>query len=254
MNLYYELLQKPVFTMNDVEKYYDNINSARSAIQRLKKEGLVVKIRNNLYTCINGQSGTTVADKYQIACRITDSSYISHHSAMEYHGFAHQMYFEVYVSSDSEFKTFDFDGNTYRYIKPKIDIGIEKKEYSGGVTVTDIERTILDSIKDMDWISGVEEVINCIDSIGRIDEDKLVRYLELYDNQFLYQKTGYLLSNNQKQLDLSDSFFSLCKEKSKNSIRYISSDYKDGKFDSDWNLVVSDVIVQFQKDGEDSEI
>lgn len=38
LNLYFELLKTPVFTVEDVNKYYDNMDSARSAIKRLKKE------------------------------------------------------------------------------------------------------------------------------------------------------------------------------------------------------------------------
>ena len=56
MKLYFELLKYPVFTMKHVSQYYDNIESARSAVKRLIKSGLVVKIRNNLYTCISGET------------------------------------------------------------------------------------------------------------------------------------------------------------------------------------------------------
>ena len=35
MNLYFDLLKKPVFKMEDVNQYYDNLESARSAVKRL---------------------------------------------------------------------------------------------------------------------------------------------------------------------------------------------------------------------------
>ena len=56
-----------------------------------------------------------------------------------------------------------------------------------------MERTIVDSIKDMDKISGIEEVVQNVESMHRIQEKRLIKYLELYQNQFLYQKMGYLL-------------------------------------------------------------
>lgn len=43
MNIYMQLLNKPVFTVNDVNIYYDNVNSARSAIYRLIKANMVKK-------------------------------------------------------------------------------------------------------------------------------------------------------------------------------------------------------------------
>lgn len=39
LNLYFELLKTPVFTVEDVNKYYDNMDSARSAIKRLDEGG-----------------------------------------------------------------------------------------------------------------------------------------------------------------------------------------------------------------------
>ena len=84
MNLYFELLKYPVFTMEQVMIFYDNIESARSAIKRLIKKGMVEKIRNNLYTCISGETGAPVANRFQIASALSDSACISHHTAAEY--------------------------------------------------------------------------------------------------------------------------------------------------------------------------
>lgn len=249
MNLYYELLKKPVFTMEDVLAFYSHINSCRKAVKNLVDQGMVLKIRQNLYTCISGETGEPVANRFQIASSITKTSYVSHHSAMEYYGVTDQVYYEVYVSSDTEFKSFDFEGYTYRFIRPKISSGIMTPQYSGGIHVTDKERTILDCIKDMDRIAGLEEVISNIDSISGIKEEPLIEYLKLYNNQFLYQKTGYLLSRMPGKSGLSDFFFDLCKEKAGKSTRYLSSDYKKGRFCSEWNLVIPDMMFYTKNGG-----
>lgn len=41
MNIYYELLKKPVFTLEDVKQYYANAETARSAIKKLLKQEIV---------------------------------------------------------------------------------------------------------------------------------------------------------------------------------------------------------------------
>jgi predicted transcriptional regulator of viral defense system len=249
MNLYFELLKKPVFTMEDVLVFYGNINSCRNAVKRLVEKGMVYKIRRNMYTCKSGETGEPVADRFQIASNITKTSYISHHSAMEYYGVTDQVFYEVYVSSETEFKNFDFDGYTYRFVKPKISSGIVSPQYSGGIHVTDKERTILDCIKDMDHISGYEEVISNVESMQGVKEQILLKYLELYNNQFLYQKTGFLLLPMQKQFGLSNSFFDICKEKAGKSTRYLSSDHKEGKYYPAWSLVVPDIIFHTKNGG-----
>ena len=46
--------------------------------------------------------------------------------------------------------------------------------------VTDKERTIADSIKDLNLIAGLEEVISCVVSVNSIDETKMLTYLARY--------------------------------------------------------------------------
>ena len=77
MNLYFELLKKPIFNMEDVNEFYNNMDSARSAIKRLMKDGMVAKIRNNMYTCISGETGAPIANRFQIASHITPTSYVT---------------------------------------------------------------------------------------------------------------------------------------------------------------------------------
>ena len=243
MNLYFELLKKPVLTMEDVNQHYNNIHSARSAVGRLMREGLLVKIRNNMYTCINGETGSPLANRFQIACRITPTSYVSHHTAMEYYGLTDQVFYEVYVSSETPFRNFEFDGYTYCFVKSKIRGGVVNPAYSGDVIITDMERTMIDCIKDMDKIAGAEEVIQNIKSMHALQEKKLLAYLDLYQNQFLYQKTGYFLQGFSDQLNLSDGFFEVCKSKIGKSKRYITSDIKSGSYNNEWKLVIPDRLL-----------
>jgi len=238
MNLYFNLLKHPVFTVELVNQYYNNVNSARSAIKRLMKAGMVVKIRNNMYTCISGETGAPVANRFQIASKITPTSCISHHTAMEYRGITDQVFYEVYVSSETPFQDFTFDGYTYHCILTKQEEGIESLPYSGGVATTDPERTVIDSIKDMDKIAGLEIVVENLDSHCQLQEERLLKYLEMYQNQFLYQKTGFLLFDKKEQFGLSEQFFETCKEKTGKSKRYLSKDYPKGKYDVTWKLVV----------------
>ena len=85
--------------------------------------------------------------------------------------------------------------------------------------------------------------------MNRIKEEKLIQYLKIYDNQFLYQKTGFILSHLKTKRELSDLFFSLCKEKAGKSSRYLSSDCKTGKFDAEWSLVVPGLLFQTKNGG-----
>lgn len=238
MNLYFELLKKPVFNMEYVNLYCNNIETSRSAVKRLMSGGMVAKIRNNMYTCINGQSGVPIANRYQIASHITSTSYISHHTAMEYYGVANQVFHEVYVSSCSSFREFEFDGYKYSFLQSPTHTGVEYPAYSGDIAVTSLERTLVDSIYLMDKIAGMEETIENIRGISILDEKKILEILQIYSNQFLYQKVGYILDFYKEQLDISEVFLEACHRHIGKSKRYITRYNSDGVYDRKWQLVV----------------
>ena len=237
MNLYYELLQYPVFSMKEVNALYSSERTARVALSRLLKDKMIFKIRNGLYTCVSGENGGPVASRFQIASAITPSSYISHHTAFEYYGIVDQVFYEVYVSSETRFHDFEFDGYTYHYVKGVMQDGIVSPEYSGGIRITDKERTVVDSIKDLNLIAGLEEVLSCIISLNSIDEIKLLKYLFEYDSPFLYQKIGYIFDEYQIELGISNEFLRICKDRMGNSKRYLTNGISEPGYSGEWKLV-----------------
>ena len=249
MNLFFKLLGIPVFSMADVDKIYHNLNSARSAVQRLLKTGMIKKIRNDMYTCINGENGMSVANRFQIGSHINEGAYISHHTAMEYYGITDQVFYDVYVTSEKAFNTFEFEGYRYHRLAPAISQGVNKEELSGGVVVTDRERTVLDCIKDLNKVSGAEEVVSNLESVGKLREQKMLMYLEQYDNQFLYQKTGFLLLDSTDQHGLSEAFFEECKRRIGKSKRYLLGTSTGGVYISEWKLIVPRNIFEMKNGG-----
>lgn len=64
--------------------------------------------------------------------------------------------------------------------------------------VTDKERTIADSIKDLNLIAGLEEVISCVVSVNSIDETKMLTYLAGYDSAFYIRRQVLFLANTRR--------------------------------------------------------
>ena len=249
MNLYYELLQYPVFSMKEVNALYSSERTARVALGKLLKENMVLKIRNGLYTCVSGENGGPVANRFQVASAISPSSYVSHHTAFEYYGNVDQIFYEVYVGSETRFHDFVFDGYIYHYVKEQMKEGIVSPEYSGGVRVTDKERTIVDSIRDINLIAGLEEVLSCVVSVNNIDENKMLNYLAGYGSGFLYQKTGFIFSEYQMELGISNDFIKMCKERSGNSKRYLTNGISEPGYSGEWKLVYPKNIKQIKNGG-----
>lgn len=244
---YAELSKLNTFSMADVCNLVGNKKTASSLILRLSKKGLVKKIRNNLYSCVNVADGSVVASRYHIACGINETAYLSHHSAFEYAGMANQVYYEVYVSSNVRFADFEFEGITYKYVASKLDTGIVEPKNTQGIRVTSLERTVVDSIKDFEKIGGLEELLNCISSIIHLDEKQLIEYLDAYDMQFLYQKTGFILEHYKNELKISDKFIDYCKNKIGKSTRYLTKD--SSTYCNEWRLVVPNNLFEITEQG-----
>jgi predicted transcriptional regulator of viral defense system len=155
----------------------------------------------------------------------------------------------VYVTSNTHFNTFEFEEYTYIPVKAKIDSGVVEINYSGGIRITDLERTVIDCIKDMDKISGMEEVLAMIKMTEHLNQKKMLLYMGEYDCQFLYQKVGYLLWSYREKLGLDYRFFEICKSKIGKSSRYLSKDISNGKYNAEWNLVVDEKMTWI-KNGE----
>jgi predicted transcriptional regulator of viral defense system len=249
MKYYEDLIKQQCFSRADVERLTLNENTADSLIKEYKRKGYLDSVRRNLFVAVSMETKRSVASRYRIGSSILHDNYISHHSAFEYYGCANQVFYEVYVSGNGRFANFDYDGLTFRYVAPRIELGVLLMD--DGVLVTDMERTVLDGINDFERIGGLEELLRCLELIPFVDEEKLLSYLAAYDTQVLYQKTGYILEHMQKELRLSDKFFEICEEKRKDSVRYFyhGIEHESNTFSKRWNLVVPKNLLSLISNG-----
>lgn len=216
--------------------------SAIKLLQRLLDKGIVVRIRKNLYTAIDLASGQPLADKYEVGASISTTSYIGWHTALEFHGLAHQVFFNAYVGSESRFNRFTFGGTVFEYCAAPISAdtrsGVITPIHSPHVRVTDLERTFVDCCDRLDRSGGASELVQCFEGIVMLDEDKLLQYLQLYDKAFLYKKTGFMLERIQTQAHISNELIGLCRKRAGNSVKRLTNAIDSTRYISRWKLYV----------------
>ena len=240
MKYYEQFLRMEVFNFSDVEQMTGSADSAKNLLNRYTQKGFVKKVRRNLYYCVNLENRDSTANRFVIGSNINRTAYISHHSAFEYHGHAHQTFYEISVASEKVFRNFEFEGITYKYIKSHFENGVMVPETNSKIRVTDLEKTVIDCIKSIDLAGGTEELFQCMDSVLTLNNDKLFEYLNLYDMQFLYQKAGYIFEKHQKDFGVKDELIRTCLKKVGSSIRYFDEDARagNGMLVKKWNLIV----------------
>jgi predicted transcriptional regulator of viral defense system len=240
MKYYEDLLKQEVFTFEDAQTIIRSIEATKKTLQRYKKNGLIKHIQREHYCTVNLENRNATANRYVIASKINKDACLVCHSAFEIHGLANQVSFETWVASEKRFKTFEFEGTRYLYAGKGIDEGIIQYKLNPKIRVTDLERTVIDSLKNIEYAGGVYELDECLAICPMLDNQKIKNYLAKYDIQFLFKKAGYFLERYQKQMGIGNDLLELCEQKSGRSLRYLGEEAKNGsgKLIKRWNLIV----------------
>lgn len=231
-----------IFTLRELAEGAGGGNPAQMSklLQRWQQRGVVVQVRRNLYCMVDRTTGLPACSRYEIGSHLSETSHIGYHSALEYHGLAHQPFNEVFVSSMSRFSSFCYDNVDYTYCRQTTDnaMGVVTPKGNPFVHVTDVERTLLDCFDRIDRAGGIEELLHCMEGIVMLDENRLTAYLAAMGKAFLYQKAGYLLERIGEQAHISDTLLGLCHEKGARSVKWLTNDEESDAFVSRWRLYV----------------
>ena len=233
MKYYETFLELQCLSKKDIEEIAGSEATAESVIYFYLRKGLIERVKRDLYAVISLETRQPIASRYHIASKLSADACISHHSAFEFYGYANQVFYEVYVTSTSRFRDFVYDGVSYHRMSPKGDGDVVTV---GDVRVTSLERTVIDSIKDMERTGGLEELVRCLLLIPALDEERLLKALHAYELGLLYQKSGYVLSSLNDSLKLSPGFFEQCRKNSSDSRGYLAKERNGYVLHPEWKL------------------
>lgn len=226
------ITKKEVIDKFENEKQYSNWIALKLKSKTYKK------VRSNLYALIDPSTNDIYSTKFEIASKISDSSFVCYHSALEYYGIANQVFSNVLVGSLTKFNSFVFNDNEFicKHVK---DIKFVNNIVNEGIRVSSLEKTIIDCVDNIDLAGGIEEVLNALEQIKYVNENKLLEILKDINKMFLYQKIGFLFELYNNQLDLSNEFFAECKSHTSKKVNYFMQyEFKDTELNEKWNLIV----------------
>ena len=253
MNKYLNLAFKMrIFHLSEfADKTGMSIFSASTVLNRWKKAGLVYQIRRDLYCMKNPVGNIPAVHKFEVACKISNTSFLSHHSALEFHGLGHQIFNVVMVSSKSAFRSFVFDDYDYKsYITKNIGMnGVITSSVNPNIRVTNLERTFVDCIDRIGRAGGAEEIFHCFEGLYEMDFLKIERYLNIYNKVCLYKKVGYVAERLRDTVDVPEDFVAKCREIGKATVSNFSTTEKCDVFIKEWNLYIPKIIVKEDEDG-----
>ena len=227
-----------LITREETMDRFENKKQFSNWIALKLKSNTYKKIRNNLYALVDPSTNDIYSTKFEIASKISQTSFVCYHSALEYYGLANQVFGDVLVGSLTRFNNFVFNDDEFIYKSVK-NVKFVNDVVSEGIRVSSLEKTIIDCIDDMDLAGGIEEVLNALEQIKYVNESKMLDILRDTDKMFLYQKVGFLFEIYNSQLGLSNDFFLECKSHISKKINYFMRyEFKDTELDKKWNLIV----------------
>lgn len=233
MKHYEKLLEKGCFSREELIELVGTPAAAKAVIYEYQKKGYIERVKRDFYVVISMESKQPILSRYQIGSNLFPDACLSHHSAFEVFGYGSQVFYECYVATGSRFTDFEYNGVTYHRVERKPDIEVIQQ---GKVRVTSIEQTAVDSIRDFEKISGLEEVIRCLMLVPGLNEKKVLACLKRNKNGFLYQKCGYLFEELRNEFGFSDEFFIECQNCASGAKRYLMKNEGENVFNKKWGL------------------
>jgi len=197
-------LNRQIFGIEDVcELTGQHNDSARSFVRKLVNRGVVTRLKPGLFQLVPFQLGSErhfVGNPYVVAQAIINPHpyYISHASAMDIHGMLTQPQFVVYVTSLVRHRRINVHGLDYCFVrtKPENFFGITEHwvDKQDRVLVSDIEKTIIDGLKQPEHCGGFTEVAKAF-WIRRSEMDigKLADYAIKLDVNVVAKRLGFML-------------------------------------------------------------
>ena len=155
MKYYERLVELGCFSREELVALVGNPSIANNIIYEYQKKGFIEKVKRDYYAVISLETKQPIYSRYQIGAKMFQDACLTHHSAFEIYGYGSQVYYECFVATEKRFTDFEYNGVFYRRIEKKPDIDIVTY---GNMYVTSIEQTVVDSIRDFEKISGIEEV------------------------------------------------------------------------------------------------
>ena len=221
------------FTLQDVTEMVGERSAVTYLVNDYQRKGYIDRIHRNLYTVMDTEREEPMLTRYQIGSRLFPDAHIALRSAFEVWGYAPRRGNEVFVATGTRFTDFRYNGVFYRRVHPKTEASTE---WVAGALVTSLEQTVADSLHSYEGSRGLEDVVECIVRLPKLDADKLLGCLERYGNGYLYQKCGYVLEQLQEYVGLPEAFYRECRAHCASTVRYMVKGAADLVYHKGWGV------------------
>lgn len=206
---------RPVFRLEDVCEITGlSASSARSFVRKLVDRGIATRLKPGLFILVPfelGKERQYFGNPFVVAREIMNGEdyYISHATAMDIHGMLTQPQLVVVVTTPIPRRSLIIMGVEFRFVRCQrkhlfglIEHWVTKQEK---VRVSNMERTIIDGLKQPEYCGGLTEVARGLWMRQQdLNVDRLVQYAKRIGVGAVVRRLGFLLETYEmaRQQDL----------------------------------------------------
>ncbi|MGB2783532.1 MAG: type IV toxin-antitoxin system AbiEi family antitoxin [Atribacterota bacterium] len=236
---------KPIFRLKEVQKILrlDEVSS-RSFVRKLVNRKVVTRLKPGLFILVPfelGKEAEYIGNPFVVAREIMGGKdyFLSHATAMEIHGGVTQPQLVVYITILKPRRSIAAQGIEFRFIHSQkkyffgiSDYWVTKQEK---VKVSDLERTIIDGLKQSEYCGGLTEVAKGLWMRHQdVNINRLISYAIKIGVGAVIRRLGFLLE--LYKIGTSEDWEILSLHLTKTYVRLDPLLPPEGKFLRKWRL------------------
>ena len=247
--LYQTFYKQRVFTLEEASALTKNKQVAKNAIQRLMKKRLVKRIKQGLYHIVPLDNEGYIPEPILIASKLRKKFFFSHLTALQIHDLMESSI--IFMGCDKK-QEFTLHKTDYQFMKAK-HFGTEERIIGNQkILVSDMERTFLDCMDNLDLFRDVDEFVSIM-SNAKINSNKVLDHLKKYRKKKLYHFAGYFMERMKEFLNPDPRDLSKIQRKLSNKVYYLQVKPKSRysrlrdrltkgrpKYNNRWRIIVSE--------------
>ena len=186
-------IKKIYFGYEEIARVFGiSLDSAKVTASRYVRQGLLLRVKRNLYVRREVWNAATIEEKFSLANLAQVPSYISLTTALEYYEITTQMLRNFYESvAIKRTKEINLNGSVFRYTKLTSDLyfGFIKEK---GVFIATPEKALLDAFYLMSY--GRYSLDISALNAAKLDRDEIKRLSQVFPprTRKMLKKYGYL--------------------------------------------------------------
>jgi predicted transcriptional regulator of viral defense system len=197
---------RTVFSLDDAVAVLGSPrNIVSNLLAKAQTRGVVTRLRSGLYSLVPFDMGSFAeyaGDPYVIACRLAEpEGHLSHGTAMAVHAMTLQPRLLTTVTClNPSRRTIWAGGYEFRLVSVSraeiFGVDVRRLNHGQKISVTDLERTIIDCLRRTDLCGGYSEVDIGVWMVAeKVDVDRLVEYAVRLGVKSVIARTGFLLDS-----------------------------------------------------------